>query len=173
MADHVFIIRFDDPQSPNVNDKELRVTNGDQNITFGGSEYMADGSLLSVEDIVEGHSSIPRVQFSILCEEGASQYRLFSADPGPIECLVRYLEYSTSGWQSRWEFIGILSRGQMANYRYRGEIEHIINWKLRTRKKRIWSHSAQKAAYPTDNGLQYAHIITDIRDAIAWKGIDA
>ena len=84
-----------------------------------------------------------------------------------------FVEYASSAWNKRWEFMGILSEGSMNNYLYNGRIEHVINWKIRSRRPTIWNDSAQKAAHPGDKGLEYVHEIQDIRSSIKWKGIDA
>ena len=163
MADHAFILKVGD----------IVITDNDRDIVFDTETYLANDSLYVVEDVLETAGSIPEVVFSVICPAGSPQYILLSSDPGPIECLVRFVEYVPSDWEKRWEFMGILSEGSMNDYLYRGRIEHIINWKIRSRMPILWTNSAQQARHAGDRGLEYVHDIENINDTIKWKGIDA
>lgn len=163
MADHAFILKLG----------AIVITDNDVDIPFEGEPYLANDSLYVVEDVPETAGSIPEVLFSVICPVGSPQYLLLSSDPGPIECVVRFVEYVPSEWQKRWEFMGILSEGSMNNYLYTGRIEHIISWKIRSRRPVMWTNSAQQAAHPGDKGLEYVHEIQDIRSSIKWNGINA
>lgn len=163
MADHAFILKLG----------AIVVTDNDVDISFDAETYLANNSLYVVEDITETAGSIPDVLFSVICPVGSPQYLLLSSDPGPIECVVRFVEYVPSEWQERWKFMGILSEGSMNNYLYKGRIEHIISWKIRSRRPVMWTNSAQQANHAGDRGLEYVHEIRDIHDSIKWKGFEA
>ena len=162
MADYAFVFKMGD----------LALTDNDEDISFGGTDYKADDTLIGIGNVEDVIGAIPQVSFSIICDVGTEQYQKFSSDPGPVECEIRFLANS-NGWKSEWEFIGILSRGTMVEYRYDGVVEHVISWKMRTRKPIMWNHSAQKARHPEDNGLEYIHEIEDIYNSVAWRGSDA
>lgn len=154
------------------NVKDLAITDNDESIIFDGVTYEADDTLIGIGNVDDVAGAIPQVSFSVICDLGTTQYQFFSSDPGPVECELQFLAYGTS-WESKWRFIGILSRGTMVKYRYDGIIEHVISWKMRTRKPLMWNNSTQKSRYASDNGLEYIHEIDDIRNSIAWEGSNA
>ena len=164
MADHAFLLSLSNL---------LYVTDNDVDINFGGIPYLADDKLLVVEAISDVSGSIPDVVFQIICPENSASYVLLSSDPGPISGVINFVEKGAAAWESIWTFTGILSQGGMVNYVYRGTIEHVIKWKLGTRKPIFWTDSMQKARYPGDEGLEYVHEIEDIENSISWKGIEA
>ena len=163
MEDHAFVMKLG----------SLLMTDNDQDIVYDGTTYLADGSLFDVKDVTDTFSSIPRVEFSVICRPGSDQYNLLNDDPGPIEGAIFFVELVSAAWESRWEFRGILSSGSMRDYLYEGSIEHIISWKLRTRKPLLWDNSTQQGRHAGDLGLEFIHEIEDIQQAIDWKGINA
>ena len=165
MAPQAFVVKLD----------TIFITDHDQDITFDGETYEANDSLMRVQEITERYDSIPRVGFSVICLPTTDLYLLLNDDPGPIECSMVLVEFSVPDdeWQKRWEFKGILSSGSMRDYLYEGAVEHIISWKLRTRKPLMWDNTTQQNRHLGDLGLEYVHEIEDIRSTVTWRGSEA
>ena len=150
---------------------EVYLTDHDQSIVFEENTY-TERSLLSVSEIPNSTGVATRTSFSASCPPGSAALSLFNSDPGVIEGTIELLDLSDTS--SIWKFRGILGQGKLSQYRYEGELEHIISWRLRNPQKLYWNNISQKASYPSDNGLEHAHRIQSIYERIrnGWRGID-
>jgi len=148
----------------------LRLTDHDQDLTYGGQTYQGNGQLLAVRELEDSLTGIPAFQVRVACPPGQASYTLFRTDQGYQEATVHLMLYEAGSWVRRYAFAGMLGEGRMEQYVYTGQIQHLASYHFQHPIRRRWNHVWQFGGRGSDKGCQHVANIHDLVQAVQWRG---